>query len=214
MQTFSNLIESLKLLPGIGSRSANRIAYHLLQHNRAGAKKLGSALLEALNEVRHCEYCYTLSESAICKICSDLTRDQSKLCVVETPADQVTIEQSGGYKGLYFVLMGALNPLDNIGPHHIGFTELFNRIQTLQDAQNALIKTADTDDDTKPISYALEVIIATNFTAPGEITLHAITEQLKKKKVRFTCLARGIPAGGELEYIDLSTIAHAIARRS
>lgn len=186
------LVEALRRLPGIGVRSAQRIAYHLLQHDRDAANQLARGLQEAIARVRHCERCHTFSEDAVCRTCRDASRDASSLCVVETPADQAAMERSGSYRGLYFVLMGRLSPLDGIGASDIGLQQLLDRA---------------TDGSVG------EVIVATNFTAEGEATAHVIKEALAQRQIRSTRLARGVPAGSELEYVDLSTIAHALADR-
>ena len=186
------LIQALRRLPGVGVKSASRMAFHLLQHDRAGAQLLAQALQEAATSVRHCARCHTFSESEVCATCLDTGRDASKLCVVETPADQMALERTGAYKGLYYVLMGRLSPLDGIGPRDIGLKSLFER------ASDGAVR---------------EVILATNFTAEGEATAHVIAEALKARGVAFTRLARGVPIGSELEYVDLGTIAHALVDR-
>ena len=186
------LIQSLRCLPGVGVKSAQRMAFHLLQHNRHGAVSLSRALAQAAEHIRHCERCHTFTEHSVCATCLDARRDVSKLCVVETPADQSAVERTGAYKGLYFVLMGRLSPLDGIGPKDIGLKKLFDR---------ALDGTVH------------EVILATNFTAEGEATAHVISEGLKARGVQLTRLARGVPVGSELEYVDLGTIAHALVDR-
>ena len=186
------LIQALKRLPGVGVKSAQRMAFHLLQHDRAAAQNLSRALQDASTLVRHCELCHTFTEHAVCATCRDDKRDQTKLCVVETPADQSALERTGAYKGLYFVLMGKLSPLDGIGPHELGLKKLFDR------ASDGVVQ---------------EVILATNFTAEGEATAHVISEALKARGIRPTRLARGVPVGSELEYVDLGTIAHALVDR-
>ncbi len=186
------LIQGLRRLPGVGVKSASRMAFHLLQHDREGAQILAQALSQAASHVRHCERCHTFTENAVCETCQDETRDAGKLCVVETPADQSALERTGAYKGLYFVLMGKLSPLDGIGPKDIGLQKLFDR------ASDGLVQ---------------EVILATNFTAEGEATAHVIGETLKARGLRVTRLARGVPVGSELEYVDLGTIAHALVDR-
>ena len=186
------LVESLRRLPGVGAKSAARMAFHLLQHDRAGALALSRALTQAVEQVRHCALCHTFTESEICNTCSDPRRDAAKLCVVETPADQSAIERTAAFKGRYFVLMGKLSPLDGIGPRDIGLHELVER------ATDGVVS---------------EVILATNFTAEGEATAHAIGAALKARGLTVTRLARGVPAGSELEYVDLSTIAHALVDR-
>lgn len=186
------LIQALRRLPGVGVKSAQRMAFHLLQHDRPGAQSLSLALAHAAQVVQHCERCHTFTEAQFCATCLDTRRDASKLCVVETPADQSAVERTGAYKGLYFVLMGKLSPLDGIGPHDIGLKKLFDR------AMDGSVQ---------------EVILATNFTAEGEATAHVISEGLKARGLHLTRLARGVPVGSELEYVDLGTIAHALVDR-
>lgn len=186
------LIEALRRLPGVGVKSASRMAFHLLQHDRPGAHALAQALEQAATQIRHCTLCHTFTENEVCSTCLDPRRDRSKLCVVETPADQAALERTAAFKGLYFVLMGKLSPLDGIGPKDIGLAKLFDR------ATNGVVQ---------------EVILATNFTAEGEATAHVIAEALKAKGLNVTRLARGVPAGSELEYVDLGTIAHALVDR-
>ncbi|MEN9467703.1 MAG: hypothetical protein RL081_1704, partial [Pseudomonadota bacterium] len=186
------LIQALRRLPGVGVKSAQRMAFHLLQHDRAGAQTLARALQEASSHVHHCERCHTFTESTVCATCRDARRDHSQLCVVETPADQSAMERTGAYKGLYFVLMGKLSPLDGVGPNDLGLKKLFER------ACDGVVQ---------------EVILATNFTAEGEATAHVIAEGLKARGIRPTRLARGVPVGSELEYVDLGTIAHALVDR-
>ena len=191
-RTLPALIEALRRLPGVGQKSASRMAYHLLQHDREGAMLLAQALQQAATRVRHCALCHTFTEDEICETCRNPQRDRSKLCVVETPADQAAIERTSAFRGLYFVLMGKLSPLDGIGPKDIGLDKLFERATA---------------------GEVLEVILATNFTAEGEATAHVIAEALKARGLRVTRLARGVPAGSELEYVDLGTIAHALVDR-
>ena len=186
------LIEALRRLPGVGAKSASRMAFHLLQHDRPGTQMLARALQQAADNVRHCERCNTFTEGAICSVCLDARRDGSKLCVVETPADQAALERTGVFRGYYFVLMGKLSPLDGIGPNDIGVARLFER------ALDGVVS---------------EVILATNFTAEGEATAHVIGEALRQRGLAVTRLARGVPAGSELEYVDLGTIAHALVDR-
>lgn len=186
------LIQSLRCLPGVGVKSAQRMAFHLLQHNRAGAQGLARALNEAAQSIQHCERCHTFTQAEVCNTCLDARRDASKLCVVETPADQSAVERTGAYKGLYFVLMGKLSPLDGIGPKDIGLKKLFDRALD---------------------GSVTEVILATNFTAEGEATAHVISEGLIGRGLQITRLARGVPVGSELEYVDLGTIAHALVDR-
>ncbi|MDM0020264.1 recombination mediator RecR [Variovorax saccharolyticus] len=186
------LVEALRRLPGVGAKSASRMAFHLLQHDRDGLQKLARALQQAAGNVRHCERCNTFTEGQICSVCQDARRDASKLCVVETPADQAALERTGVFRGYYFVLMGKLSPLDGIGPNDIGLSKLFER------ALDGSVS---------------EVILATNFTAEGEATAHVIGDALKQRGLSVTRLARGVPAGSELEYVDLGTIAHALVDR-
>jgi recombination protein RecR len=186
------LIEALRRLPGVGQKSAQRMAFHLLQHDRDGAARIATSLQKAMADVRHCQRCHTFTEGAICSTCADERRDARLLCVVETPADQAALERTGSYKGLYFVLMGRLSPLDGVGARDIGLAQLIERA---------------TDGSVE------EVIVATNFTAEGEATAHVIGETLKSRGLRVTRLARGVPIGSELEYVDLGTIAHALSDR-
>lgn len=188
----NRLIEALRVLPGIGQKSAQRMAFHLLQHDRNGAVRLAQSLLQAVDEIGHCERCHTFSRDRICATCLDPARDARMLCVVETPADQAALERTGSYRGLYFVLAGALSPLDGVGMHDIGVTRLLER------ANDGVVD---------------EVVLATNFTAEGEVTAHVLSEQLRQRGVRVTRLARGVPVGSELEYVDLGTIAHALMDR-
>jgi recombination protein RecR len=192
MHALDTLVQSLRRLPGVGVRSAQRMAFHLLQHDREGARVLARALDAAASQVRHCAQCHTFTEAEVCATCSDPRRDASKLCVVETPADQAALERTGAFKGRYFVLMGRLSPLDGIGPHDIGVHELIER------ASDGVVQ---------------EVILATNFTAEGEATAHVIGQALRSRGLTVTRLARGVPAGSELEYVDLGTIAHALVDR-
>lgn len=186
------LIEALRRLPGVGAKSASRMAFHMLQHDREGVQLLARSLQQAAAQVRHCERCNTFTEGTLCSICRDPRRDAGKLCVVETPADQAALERTGVFRGYYFVLMGKLSPLDGTGPNDIGLAKLFER------ALDGVVS---------------EVILATNFTAEGEATAHVIGEALKQRGLAVTRLARGVPAGSELEYVDLGTIAHALVDR-
>lgn len=186
------LSEALRRLPGVGPKSAQRMAYHLLQHDREGAAILGMALTHAVERIQHCASCNTFTESEICETCLDAERDGTLLCVVETPSDQMMIEQTMTYKGLYFVLMGRLSPLDGIGPKDIHLEKLITR------ATDGIVQ---------------EVVLATNFTNEGEATAHYISENLKAKGLRVSRLARGVPVGGELEYVDAGTIARAMLDR-
>ena len=186
------LIDALRRLPGVGVKSAQRMAFHLLQRDRDGARRLAVALTDAMQRMRHCQRCHTYTEGDICGTCSNAQRDGRQLCVVETPADQAALERSGSYKGLYFVLMGRLSPLQGVGPADIGAEDLLAR------AGDGVVE---------------EVILATGFTAEGEVTAHALATALKARGLKVTRLARGVPAGSELEYVDLSTIAHAMGDR-
>ena len=186
------LIQALRRLPGVGAKTAARIAFHLLQHDRAGARQLAQALQDAAEHVHHCERCHTFTEAEVCSTCLDSQRDASKLCVVETPADQSVMERTGAFKGLYFVLMGRLSPLDGVGPREIGLQKLLAR------ATEEAVQ---------------EVILATSFTGEGEATAHVISEVLRARGVQVTRLSRGVPLGSELEYVDLGTIAHALVDR-
>jgi len=186
------LTEALRRLPGVGPKSAQRMAFHLLQHDREGAAMLSRALYQAVEAVHHCAMCNTFSETEVCELCSDDARDRGLLCVVETPADQVMIEQTLTFKGLYFILMGRLSPLDGIGPKDLHLEKLVGRA---------------TDGQVQ------EVVLATNFTNEGEATAHYISEMLKARGLKVSRLARGVPVGGELEYVDAGTIARAMLDR-
>ncbi|MCS0592238.1 recombination mediator RecR [Massilia norwichensis] len=186
------LTEALRRLPGVGPKSAQRMAFHLLQHDREGAAMLSRALYQAVEAVHHCAMCNTFSELEVCELCSDPERDHALLCVVETPADQLMIEQTLTWKGLYFVLMGRLSPLDGIGPRDLHLEKLVNR------AADGIVS---------------EVVLATNFTNEGEATAHYISEMLKARGLKVSRLARGVPVGGELEYVDAGTIARAMLDR-
>jgi recombination protein RecR len=190
--SLDGLIEALRRLPGVGVKSAQRMAFHLLQHDREGARRLAGALTDAMQRMGHCQRCHTFTESALCGTCDDAGRDGRLLCVVETPADQAALERSGSYKGLYFVLMGRLSPLDGVGVQDIGAEQLIER------AVDGVVE---------------EVILATGFSAEGELTAHALGASLRQRGLKVTRLARGVPAGSELEYVDLGTIAHAMGDR-
>ncbi len=187
-----SLVEALRRLPGVGVKSAQRMAYHLLQHDREGARRLSAALLEAVQGTHHCQRCHTFTATLLCGTCLDPQRDARLLCVVESPADQAALERSGSYKGLYFVLMGRLSPLDGVGVEDVGAEQLLHR------ADDGVVQ---------------EVILATGFSAEGEVTAHVLATALKARGLKVTRLARGVPAGSELEYVDLSTIAHAMGDR-
>lgn len=191
-RALQDLLDALRRLPGVGARSAQRMAFHLLQHDREGARRIAAALQAADRQVRHCERCYTFTENAVCAICLDPRRDARLLAVVETPADQAALERSGSFRGLYFVLMGRLSPLDGVGVRDIGMAPLLER-------------TSD--------PALQEVIVATSFTAEGEATAALIAQALAARGIKVTRLARGVPVGSELEYVDLSTIAHALSDR-
>lgn len=186
------LIDALRRLPGVGVRSARRMAYHLLQHDVQGAQALGQALAHATTGLRHCQRCNSFTEDDICATCLNPRRDPSLLCIVETPADQNVIEASHGYRGLYYVLMGRVAPLEGIGALELDFSRVVSR------ACDGVVK---------------EVILATNFTAEGETTAHMLGEAMSGRSVAITRLARGVPAGGELEYVDAGTVAWALMER-
>ncbi|NEN75822.1 recombination protein RecR [Pelistega sp. NLN82] len=191
-EPLNELIESLTKLPGVGKRSARRMAYHLLQYDREGAKQIHDALDHALNDLVHCKMCNSFSQEEICAICQSPRRDHSLLCVVETPSDLNMIEASHGYHGLYYVLMGKLSPLDGVGAQTINFERLLKRV----------------------FEYPVkEVILATNFTAEGETTAHYLGTVLKEQNIKVSRIARGIPSGSELEYVDAGTIAWALNDR-
>jgi len=182
----------LRCLPGVGPKSAQRMAYHLLQRDRAGATRLAAALTQALERIRHCELCNSYSEAALCELCDSPRRDRALLCVVESPADLLMMEQAQCYQGLYFVLMGALSPLDGIGPKEIHVERLIRRA---------------TDGEVH------EVILATNFTMEGEATAHYVGEALRARGLKVTRIARGLPVGGEIEHVDSGTLAQAVLER-
>ncbi len=186
------LIDALRCLQGVGRKSAQRMAFDLLQHNRPGASTLSLALEKAVQTIGQCKYCRSLTEFEVCSICASEKRDRSIICVVESPADVVALEQAGGYNGQYFVLMGHLSPIDGIGPEEIGIDQLLNRAREL---------------DIK------ELILATNPTVEGEATAYYITEQLRQIGVGVSRIAHGVPLGGELEYVDSGTLAHALSGR-
>jgi recombination protein RecR len=187
-----DLIQALRRLPGVGVKSAQRMAYQLLQRDREGAVQIARALDTALESVQHCAQCHTFTVGHLCAICQDEGRDAARLCVVETPADLAAMERTGAYQGRYYVLMGRLSPLDGIGPKDIHLEKLLGR------ATDGLVD---------------EVVLATNFTNEGEATAHYISEMLKARGLRVSRLARGVPVGGELEYVDAGTIARAMLDR-
>ncbi len=186
------LIESLRCLPGVGPKSALRMAYHLLQRDRKGARGLALSLENALQVLGHCTLCNNFSETSVCPLCESEKRDTSQLCVVEMPTDLMMMEQTQSYTGMYFVLMGRLSPLDGIGPKEINLDKLIKR------AQDGVVN---------------EVILATNYTVEGEATAHYISELLKNRGIQVSRIARGLPMGGEIEYVDSGTLAQAILER-
>jgi recombination protein RecR len=188
----AGLIEALRCLPGVGARSAQRMAFHLLERDRDGGTRLADALREAMQRIGHCKSCRNFSEADECAICANATRDASLLCVVETPADLLAIEQATGYRGRYFVLMGRLSPLDGMGPAELGAELLIRKLQ---------------EGDVR------ELVIATNPTVEGEATAHWLGQLAHAAGVRATRLAHGVPLGGELEYVDRGTLAHAFGSR-
>lgn len=192
LSSLDALIEALKCLPGVGPKSAQRMAYHLMQHDRSGARRLADGLLLALEALRHCRLCNTFSETEICMRCESGKRDVRLLCVVETPVDMNMMEQTHAYSGLYYVLMGRVSPLDGIGPRELRLDRLLAR------ACDGVVQ---------------EVIVATNYTNEGEATAHYLSEMLKNHGVKVSRIARGIPVGGELEYVDAGTLAQALRER-
>jgi recombination protein RecR len=186
------LIESLRILPGVGPKSAQRMAYHLLQRDRPGAQRLARSLSAAATRIRNCEKCNNFTEDVVCSLCASNRRDESLLCVVETPADLVMIEQAQTYRGMFFVLMGRLSPLDGIGPKEIHLDQLISRCTE---------------------GAVREVIIATNFTVEGEATAHYVGQLLRSRGVKVTRIARGLPVGGEIEHTDVGTISQALIER-
>jgi recombination protein RecR len=190
--SLEELIQALRCLPGVGPKAAQRMSLHLLQHDQAGGMRLSEALKAALANVRRCEQCNTFTESALCSLCASGKRDPSLLCVVETPADLMMVEQTQAYSGLYFVLMGRLSPLDGVGPKDIQVERLLRR------AADGVVR---------------EVVLATNFTIEGEATAHHLGELLRARGLAVSRLARGVPVGGELEYVDSGTLAQALRDR-
>ena len=186
------LVDSLRQLPGVGERSARRMAYHLLQHDQQGGLRLAAALDHALTKLRHCQLCNSFSLDEICSTCLDESRDRSVLCVVETPIDQNMIESTRSYRGLYYVLMGKLQPIQGVGAESLNLQRLIDRVQDRQ---------------------VKEVILATNYTTEGETTAHYLSQLLRPQDIKVTRIARGVPAGSELEYVDAGTIAWALMER-
>lgn len=187
-----NLISALRVLPGVGPKSAARMAYHLLQRDQKGALRLAGALTRAVETIRHCRMCNNFTEEEVCALCRSPKRDATLLCVVETPADLMMMEQTQSYHGMYFVLMGRLSPLEGIGPKEIHLDRLVKR------ALDGVVK---------------EVILATNFTVEGEATAHYIGEILRARGMKVSRIARGLPVGGELEHVDSGTLAQAMLER-
>jgi recombination protein RecR len=188
----ADLIEALRCLPGVGAKSAQRMAFHVLERDRIGAQRLAEKLAAAVERIGNCTRCRTFSEETVCALCAGTTRDASLLCVVETPVDQLAIEQATGYRGRYFVLLGRLSPLDGLGPKEIGLDALAQRLNE---------------------GEVQELIVATNPTVEGEATAHMLAQIARAAGVRASRLAHGVPLGGELEYIDRGTLAHAFGGR-
>jgi recombination protein RecR len=207
------LIIALKVLPGIGPKSAQRIAYYLLQHDRSGAQLLGESLQQAVATIGHCERCNTFTDLKICTTCSDHKRNPSILCVGENPSDQLMVEQTLSYRGMYFVLMGRLSPMEGQGPKEIHLDRLLARVMGKVSIVANDFEDEDVTDSLEDLPPVTEVILATNFTSEGEATAHYIGEILKAKGIAVTRIARGIPVGGELEYVDAGTLARAMMDR-
>jgi recombination protein RecR len=187
------LIEALRILPGVGQKSAQRMAYHVLERERDGGRRLSAALAAAVERIGHCARCRDFSETEVCTTCASAARDPQLLCAVESPADRLAIEQATGYRGLYFVLQGRLSPLDGIGPRELGLDRLSGRLAE---------------------GEVRELIIATNPTVEGEATAHYLAQLARQQQVRPSRLAHGVPLGGELEYVDRGTLSHAFGSRS
>lgn len=190
--SLESLIEALRCLPGVGPKSAQRMAYYLLQRDRRGAQRLADTLQQALTAIRHCRLCNTFTEADICERCASPKRDATLLCVVETPVDMNMMEQTHAYSGLYYVIMGRVSPLDGVGPRELQLERLLAR------ACDGVVQ---------------EVILATNYTNEGEATAHYLSEMLKSRGIRASRIARGVPVGGELEYVDAGTLAQAVRER-
>ncbi|MGH8501091.1 MAG: recombination mediator RecR [Gammaproteobacteria bacterium] len=186
------LIDALRCLPGVGAKTAQRMAFQLLERNRAGALNLADRLREAVEKIGHCQQCRTLTEQPVCRICANQGRNREIMCIVESPGDVLAIEHGTDFRGVYYVLMGRLSPLDGIGPTQLGLEKLEQRFDE---------------------GEIQEVILATNSTVEGEVTAHVIGEMARKRHIRTTRLAQGVPAGGELEYLDSSTLSHAFSGR-
>ncbi|MDV3467735.1 recombination mediator RecR [Stenotrophomonas sp. C3(2023)] len=187
------LIDALRVLPGVGQKTAQRMAYHLLEREREGGQKLSQVLAEAIERIGHCTQCRDFSETELCATCSNSSRERGQLCVVESPADRLAIENATGYRGVYFVLQGRLSPLDGIGPRELGLEMLERRLQEAE---------------------VVEVIIATSATVEGEATAHYLAQLARARQVRPSRLAQGLPLGGELEFVDRGTLSHAFGSRS
>ena len=187
------LIDALRVLPGVGHKSAQRMAYHVLERGREGGARLATVLAEAVEKIGHCERCRDFSETPVCPTCANASRDAHTLCVVESPADRLAIEQATGYRGFYFVLQGRLSPLDGIGPRELGLDRLSTRLAE---------------------GEVRELIIATNPTVEGEATAHYLAQIARQHDVRPSRPAHGLPLGGELEYVDRGTLSHAFGSRS
>jgi len=186
------LVEALRVLPGVGAKTAQRMALHLLERQREGGKRLAAVLAEAMERIGNCERCRSFSETPVCSLCRSSQRDPSLLCVVESPADQQAVEAATGFRGLYFVLLGRLSPLDGLGPRELGLDLLERRLQS---------------------GEVTELILATNPTVEGEATAHWLAQLAARHGVRASRLAHGVPLGGELEYLDRGTLAHAFGQR-
>ncbi len=187
-----DLIDSLKCLPGVGARTAQRMAFHILENDRSAGQQLADALSTAIEKVGHCKQCRTLTENELCRICANPARDSSQLCIVESPSDVLAIEQAAHYRGIYFVLLGKLSPLDGIGPEDLGLDQLELRLGK-----------GDIE----------ELILATNPSVEGEVTAHYISQLAAKRNIRTTRIAHGVPIGGELDYVDSGTLSHAFEGR-
>jgi|TARA_B110000967_G_C18869795_1_gene554736 recombination protein RecR len=192
IEPLETLVDALKILPGVGPKSALRLTYFLLQRNRSGAKNLSEKISNALEQLMHCELCNNFSEEPVCSICSSGKRDKNTICIVEMPTDLLMLEETHSYDGLYFILMGRLSPLDGIGPNDIHLSKLIKRIK---------------------ISNIKEIILATNFTVEGNATAQYIKELFKGVDIKTSRIARGLPMGGEIEYVDSGTLAQAIVER-
>jgi len=193
LSLLEQLIEALRVLPGVGQKSAQRMAYHLLERDREGGKRLAQVLEEAMQRVGHCRLCRDFSEHELCMICASGSRDRQQLCAVESPADRLAIENATGYRGLYFILQGRLSPLDGIGPRELGLDRLGERLAA---------------------GEVEELIIATNATVEGEATAHYLAQLARQHRVRPSRLTQGMPLGGELEYVDRGTLSYAFGSRS